>query len=96
MTTAGPRFVSGSPPTILGKDKAMHAMTLHAQADLWQHEAATFAALFMEGEMRSPDTEVDRTGVLFFASDSLGLRDHAEDRQANPGNDQHRPPSEGN
>jgi hypothetical protein len=85
MTTAGPRFVSGSPPTILGKDKVMHAMTLHAQADLWQHEAATFAALFMEGEMRSPDTEVDRTGVLLFAGDSLGLRDHAEDRQANPG-----------
>jgi hypothetical protein len=63
----------------------MHAMTLHAQADLWQHEAATFATLFMEGEMRSPDTEVDRTGVLLFADGSLGLRDHAEDRQANPG-----------
>jgi hypothetical protein len=33
----------------------MHLMTLHAQADLWRYEAATFAALFMEGEIRSPD-----------------------------------------
>jgi hypothetical protein len=40
-------------PTILGKDEAMHATTLHTQADLWQHGAATFAAVFMEGEMRS-------------------------------------------
>jgi hypothetical protein len=52
----------------------MHAMTLHAQADLWQHGAATFAALFMEGEMRSPDTEVDRAGVLFAAVLNRGLR----------------------
>ena len=36
----------------------MHLMTLHAQADLWQHAAATFAAPFMEGEIRSPG-EVD-------------------------------------
>jgi len=34
----------------------MHAMTLHAQADLWPQGTATFAALFMEGEMQSPDT----------------------------------------
>jgi hypothetical protein len=27
-------LVSGSHVTILGKDEAMHAMTLHAQADL--------------------------------------------------------------
>lgn len=61
-------------PTILGKDEAMHAMTLHAQADLWQYRAATFAALFMEGEMRSPDTEVDRTDVLLYAVMNRGLR----------------------
>ena len=60
-------------PTILGKDEAMQAMTLHAQADLWQHGAATFAALFMAGEMRSPDTEVDRTDVLFYAVMNRGL-----------------------
>jgi hypothetical protein len=52
----------------------MHAMTLHAQADLWQHGAATFAALFMEGEMRSPDTEVDCAGVLLSAVLNRGLR----------------------
>ncbi len=52
----------------------MHAMTLHAQADLWQHGTATFAALFMEGEMRSPDTEADRTDVLFSAVMNRGLR----------------------
>jgi hypothetical protein len=52
----------------------MHAMTLHAQADLWQHPTATFAALFMEGEMRSPDTEADRTDVLFSAVLNRGLR----------------------
>jgi hypothetical protein len=52
----------------------MHTMTLHAQADLWQHGAATFAALFMEGEMRSPDTEVDRTDVLLSAVLNRGLR----------------------
>jgi hypothetical protein len=52
----------------------MHAMTLHAQADLWQHRTATFAALFMEGEMQSPDTEADRTDVLFSAVMNRGLR----------------------
>ena len=52
----------------------MHAMTLHAQADLWQHRTATFAALFMEGEMRSSDTEADRTDVLFSAVMNRGLR----------------------
>jgi hypothetical protein len=52
----------------------MHAMTLHAQADLWQHRTATFAALFMEGEMRSPGTEADRTEVLFYAVMNRGLR----------------------
>jgi hypothetical protein len=52
----------------------MHAMTLHAQTDLWQHGKVTFAALFMEGEMRSPDTEVDRTRVLLYAVMNRGLR----------------------
>lgn len=52
----------------------MHAMTLHAQADLWQHGATTFAALFMEGEMRSPDTEANRTDVLLYAVMHRGLR----------------------
>ena len=52
----------------------MHAMTLHAQADLCQHGAATFAALFMEGEMRSPDNQTDRTGVLLYAVMNRGLR----------------------
>jgi hypothetical protein len=66
--------VSGSQPTILGKDEAMQAMTLHAQADLWHHGAATFAALFMEGDMRSPDTEADRTDVLLSAVMNRGLR----------------------
>ena len=43
----------------------MHATTLHAQADLWHHgRGVTFAALFMEGDMRSPDTEADRTAFL--------------------------------
>jgi len=51
----------------------MHAMTLHAQADLWQHRAATFAALFMEGEIQSPDNEVDRTDVLLYAVMNRGL-----------------------
>jgi hypothetical protein len=51
----------------------MHTMTLHAQADLWQHGAATFAALFVEGEIRSPDNEVDRTDVLFYAVMNRGL-----------------------
>lgn len=60
-------------PTILGKVEAMHTMTLHAQADLWQHGAATFAALFMEGEVRSPDNDVDRTDVLFSAVMNRGL-----------------------
>ena len=52
----------------------MHATTLHTQADLWQHRAATFAALFMEGEMRSPDNGTDRTGVLLHAVMNRGLR----------------------
>jgi hypothetical protein len=52
----------------------MHAMTLHAQADLWHHRAATFAALFMDGEMRSPGTGADRTDVLFYAVMNRGLR----------------------
>ncbi len=52
----------------------MRAMTLHAQADLWQHGAVTFAALFMEGEMQSPDNEVDRTDVLLYAVMNRGLR----------------------
>jgi hypothetical protein len=53
----------------------MHAMTLHAQADLWQHGGeVTFAALFMEGEMRSPDTEADRSDVLLYAVLNRGLR----------------------
>src|SRR5437868_14681038 len=53
----------------------MHAMTLHAQAGLWHHgRGATFAALFMEGEMRSPDTEVNRTDVLLYAVLNRGLR----------------------
>jgi hypothetical protein len=53
----------------------MHAMTLHAQADLWQHGGGvTYAALFMEGEMRSPDNEVDRTDVLLYAVLNRGLR----------------------
>ncbi len=52
----------------------MHATTLHTRADLWQHGAATFAALFMEGEIRSPDDEVDGTGVLLYAVMNRGLR----------------------
>ncbi len=51
----------------------MHTMTLHAQADLWQHRAATFAALFMEGEIRSPTNDVDRTDVLLYAAMNRGL-----------------------
>jgi hypothetical protein len=51
----------------------MHATTLHAQADLWQHGVTMFAALFMEGEMRSPDDEVDRTDVLLYAVMNRGL-----------------------
>ena len=51
----------------------MHATTLHARADLWQRGAVTFAALLMEGEMRSPD-EVDGTGVLLYAVMNRGLR----------------------
>ena len=52
----------------------MPAMTLHAQADLWQHGGGvTFAALFMEGDMRAPDNEVDRT-VLLYAVLNRGLR----------------------
>ncbi len=51
----------------------MPAMTLHAQADLWQHRAATFAALFMQGEIQSPDNEVDRTDVLLYAVMNRGL-----------------------
>jgi hypothetical protein len=51
----------------------MQAMTLHVQADLWQHGAATFAALFMEGEMRSPDNEADHTIVLLSAVMNRGL-----------------------
>jgi hypothetical protein len=52
----------------------MPAMTLHAQADLWQHGTATFAALFIEGDMRSPGNETDRTGVLLYAVMNRGLR----------------------
>lgn len=52
----------------------MHATTLHARADLWQRGAARFAALFMEGEMRSPDDEVGGTGVLLYAVMNRGLR----------------------
>jgi hypothetical protein len=53
----------------------MPAMTLHAQADLWQPgRGVTYAALFMEGDMRSPDTEVDRTDVLLSAVLNRGLR----------------------
>jgi hypothetical protein len=74
MTVARRRSVSRFQPSILGKDQAMHAMTLHAQADLWQQGTVTFAALFMEGEMRSPGTEVDRTDVLFSAVMNRGLR----------------------
>jgi hypothetical protein len=51
----------------------MHPMTLHAQADLWRHEAATFAALFMEGEIRSPDNDVDRSDMLLNAVMNRGL-----------------------
>jgi hypothetical protein len=51
----------------------MHTMTLHAQADLWQHKASTFAALFIEGEMRSPNNEDDRTDVLLYAVMNRGL-----------------------
>jgi hypothetical protein len=51
----------------------MHPMTLHAQADLWQHGATTFAALFMEGEIQTPDNEVDRTDVLTYAVMNRGL-----------------------
>jgi hypothetical protein len=52
----------------------MHAMTRHAQAELWHHGAGvTFAALFMEGDMRSPDTEGDRTDVLLSAVLNRGL-----------------------
>jgi hypothetical protein len=52
----------------------MHAMTLHAQAGLWQHRTTTFAALFMEGEKRSFDTEADRTDVLLNAVMNRKLR----------------------
>ena len=53
----------------------MPAITLHAQAGLWHHgRGVTFAALFMEGEMRSPDTDVDRTDVLLYAVLNRGLR----------------------
>jgi hypothetical protein len=72
----GGRVVAPFPapnPTILGKDEAMHPMTLHAQADLCQHGAATFAALFMEGEIRSPDNEVDRSDMLLYAVMNRGL-----------------------
>jgi hypothetical protein len=62
-----------SNPTILGKDEAMHPMTLHAQADLWQHGAATFAALFMESEIRSPDNDVDRSDLVLNAVMNRGL-----------------------
>ncbi|MDQ3764046.1 MAG: hypothetical protein M3460_21335 [Actinomycetota bacterium] len=49
-------------------------MTLHAQADLWQHGGGvTFAALFMEGEMCSPDNEIPRTNVLLSAVMNRGL-----------------------
>jgi hypothetical protein len=51
----------------------MHATTLHAQADLWQHGATTFAALLMQGEMRSPENEADRTDVLLTAAMNRGL-----------------------
>jgi hypothetical protein len=51
----------------------MHAMTLHAQADRWKHGAVTFAALFMESEMRSPDEKNDRTDVLLYAVMNRGL-----------------------
>jgi hypothetical protein len=80
-------------PTIVGKDEAMQGMTLHAQADLWQHGAATFAALFMAGEMRSPDNEVDRTDVLRYAVMNRGLRVATDLPRGNP---HHKPPSEGN
>jgi hypothetical protein len=58
---------------MVGKDEALHTMTLHAQADLWQHGAAIFAALFMEGGIRSPGNEVDRTDVLLYAAMNRGL-----------------------
>ena len=51
----------------------MHPMTLHAQADLWRYGAATFAALFMEVEIRSPDNEVDRSDMLLNAVMNRGL-----------------------
>jgi hypothetical protein len=74
MTTARSSLRVAPNPTILGKDEAMHSTTLHAQADLWQHGTATFAALFIEGDMRSPDNETDRTGVLLHAVMNRGLR----------------------
>jgi len=49
-------------------------MAMYAQADLWQHRAATFAVLFMEGEMPSPDDGVDRSDVLLYAVMNRGLR----------------------
>jgi hypothetical protein len=52
----------------------MYTMTLHAQADLWQQGTATFAALFMESDMRSPDNKVDRSDVLLDAVMNRGLR----------------------
>lgn len=52
----------------------MYTMTLHAQADLWQQGTATFAALFMESDMRSSDNEVDRSDVLLDAVMNRGLR----------------------
>lgn len=52
----------------------MGAMALHAQADLWQRGTVTFAALFMESEMRSPDNKVDRTDGLLSAVMNRGLR----------------------
>lgn len=52
----------------------MGTMTLHAQADLWQHGPATFAALFMEGETHSPANKADRTDGLLHAVMNRGLR----------------------
>ncbi len=52
----------------------MHTMTLRAQADLWQHGADTFAALFIEGEIWSPDNEINRTDMLLYAVMNRGLR----------------------
>jgi hypothetical protein len=52
----------------------MQALTRHALAALWQHTAGGFAALFLEGEMRLPGTQLNHGGALLSAVLNRGLR----------------------